>query len=108
MSIYGIKHKLETDTSCITPNIQEMEGMPALTYDQTNKKLIFNDNDIMVDGKINGKVLAKNFSSLTGEEIREGDISDGYHTFDELYDHRITLYLSLIASLKNNSMIEVW
>lgn len=22
-------------------------------------------------------------------------ISDGYHTFDELYDHRITLYISL-------------
>src|SRR5438094_395930 len=24
-----------------------------------------------------------------------GSISDGYHTFDELYDHRITLFLAL-------------
>lgn len=23
------------------------------------------------------------------------EISDGYHTFDELYDHRITLYIAL-------------
>lgn len=26
-------------------------------------------------------------------------ISDGYHTFDELYDHRITLYIALCYSL---------
>ena len=25
----------------------------------------------------------------------EVEISDGYHTFDELYDHRITLYIAL-------------
>jgi len=24
-----------------------------------------------------------------------GKISDGYHTFDELYDHRITLWIAL-------------
>lgn len=30
---------------------------------------------------------------LTDEQIC--NISDGYHTFDELYDHRIFLYLSL-------------
>ncbi len=26
------------------------------------------------------------------------EISDGYHTFDELYDHRITLYVALCKS----------
>lgn len=26
-------------------------------------------------------------------------ISDGYHTFDELYDHRITLYIALCREL---------
>ena len=26
------------------------------------------------------------------------EISDGYHTFDELYDHRITLYIALCKS----------
>ncbi len=27
-----------------------------------------------------------------------GQISDGYHTFDELYDHRYTLYVALMLS----------
>jgi hypothetical protein len=29
-----------------------------------------------------------------------GIISDGYHTFDELYDHRITLFIALCRQLK--------
>jgi hypothetical protein len=28
-----------------------------------------------------------------------GKISDGYHTFDELYDHRIAIYISLCKAL---------
>jgi hypothetical protein len=32
-------------------------------------------------------------------KIVNGDMSDGYHTFDELYDHRIRLYLALIVSV---------
>lgn len=28
-------------------------------------------------------------------EIKDGDISDGNHTFDELYEHRYLLYLNL-------------
>ena len=31
-------------------------------------------------------------------------ISDGYHTFDELYDHRITLYIALCKSLRNGNV----
>ena len=27
-----------------------------------------------------------------------GEISDGYHTFNDLYDHRCTLFLALMAS----------
>lgn len=27
------------------------------------------------------------------------EVSDGYHTFDELYDHRITLYIALCRTL---------
>lgn len=33
-----------------------------------------------------------------GHTEDKGQISDGYHTFDELYEHRHLLYLSLIAS----------
>ena len=32
-----------------------------------------------------------------------GQISDGYHTFDELYDHRITLFLAL-----GNTLASMW
>lgn len=28
-----------------------------------------------------------------------GEVSDGYHTFDELYEHRCTLFLALMACL---------
>ena len=27
-----------------------------------------------------------------------GQVSDGYHTFDELYDHRCTLFVALMAA----------
>ena len=28
-------------------------------------------------------------------EIKDGDISDGYHTFNELYEHRVKLFIKL-------------
>ena len=31
-----------------------------------------------------------------------GQVSDGYHTFDELYDHRIILYLSLLSYMNDD------
>lgn len=31
-----------------------------------------------------------------------GHLSDGYHTFDELYDHRITLFIALCKQLEMN------
>lgn len=34
---------------------------------------------------------------LTAETV--GQLSDGYHTFDELYDHRATLYIALCEQL---------
>lgn len=37
-------------------------------------------------------------------------ISDGYHTFGELYEHRIELYIALAASLSDNDAFRetVW
>lgn len=37
---------------------------------------------------------------VTGENVK---ISDGYHTFDELYEHRITLYVALARVLKSDA-----
>ena len=36
------------------------------------------------------------------------EISDGYHTFTELYDHRITLYIALCATQRLFTDKEVW
>ena len=35
-------------------------------------------------------------------KIVNGDISDGYHTFDELYEHRCLLYLNLCLTDAKN------
>ena len=38
-----------------------------------------------------------------------GKISDGYHTFDELYEHRITLFIALCYQLKRGMVARyVW
>jgi len=40
-----------------------------------------------------------------------GSTSDGYHTFDELYDHRITLWIALcrkMAEIHHRSDDVVW
>ena len=39
----------------------------------------------------------------TGEESM--DANDGYHTFTELYDHRITLFIALARALRTH---KVW
>lgn len=41
------------------------------------------------------KELTLNLKSIEGKI----SISDGYHTFDELYDHRITIYIALCMAV---------
>lgn len=36
---------------------------------------------------------------------KTGEISDGYHTFDELYEHRCTLFLALMKATPELSWI---
>jgi hypothetical protein len=35
-------------------------------------------------------------------------VSDGYHTFDELYDHRIALFIALARVLEGDEEVDVW
>lgn len=35
-------------------------------------------------------------------KIKDGDISDGYHTFDELYEHRNLLFINLFKRVGGN------
>lgn len=44
-------------------------------------------------------------TDLDGSEI---DIGDGYHTFDELYEHRITLYIALCRFVSMGRHTNVW
>jgi hypothetical protein len=40
--------------------------------------------------------------------VETGKISDGYHTFDELYDHRITLFIALCRLYDAHKSQSVW
>ncbi len=41
-------------------------------------------------------------------QIVGNDISDGFHTFDELYDHRITLFIALCRVVWSFTAVPVW
>lgn len=45
------------------------------------------------------KAIAKVNQQVLDQET--GKISDGYHTFDELYEHRITLFIALCQKIQN-------
>lgn len=42
--------------------------------------------------------------TITLKVNSDDDVSDGYHTIGELYDHRITLYIALCRALKNGNV----
>jgi hypothetical protein len=42
------------------------------------------------------------------DDIKTDDVSDGYHTFGELYDHRTQLFLALMVMCKNMGMVAGW
>jgi len=44
------------------------------------------------------KTILEVKATIDGEE-NTGLISDGYHTFDELYEHRITLFIALCKQI---------
>lgn len=39
---------------------------------------------------------------------KHDDVSDGYHTFGELYDHRRALTAALMVSLVRHTQVAVW
>lgn len=42
------------------------------------------------------------------EEGKMGEVSDGDHTFNDLYNHRVVLYASLCNLLANSDRYDVW
>lgn len=52
--------------------------------------------------------LIKNLSSESNKVISPGLISDGYHTFDDLYRHRNLLFIHLAKLGHEAKKFEVW
>lgn len=46
--------------------------------------------------------------SLTIDGPEQMQVTDGYHTMDELYEHRIGLYITLCNQLEGNNHPEIW
>lgn len=47
-------------------------------------------------------------SVKVSSEMGDVTISDGFHTFEELYDHRITLFIALCKALRQPYAPEIW
>lgn len=64
--------------------------------------------------KLNENAIELINTTIKNSSIDTNKISDGYHTFGELYEHRIILYLSLIGATKayidsgNRIPIKLW
>jgi len=52
-----------------------------------------------------GKITIPGLTSIVYFECETGQVSDGYHTFDELYDHRCLLFLALQSAF---AAIDAW
>ena len=53
--------------------------------------------------------LENNILSILNTKESEIEVSDGYHTFTDLYNHRIGLFLLVISLLKkSNKEIKIW
>ncbi len=56
---------------------------------------------------MSGLLKEINFKIEALGDGNRGKVSDGYHTFDELYDHRIRLYIELTKEYANHT-VTVW
>jgi hypothetical protein len=71
----------------------------------------------MIEKEFEKLHLEKRLNFLSGDEINyciknngidTNKISDGYHTFGELYEHRIVLYIALCRLLDQTGIEKVW
>jgi hypothetical protein len=53
------------------------------------------------DLKIEESFPGASFHNIEAEVNSYSDVSDGYHTIEELYDHRITLYIALCRTISD-------
>lgn len=84
--------------------------IPMINYDEYKDQTCFNIEGALVfycylDYYVNTDYKIAKFSSLKVEIT--GDTSDGYHTFNELYEHRTALF-SVICNLFPNFSYKSW
>ncbi|MBI5591356.1 MAG: hypothetical protein HY881_12825 [Deltaproteobacteria bacterium] len=66
------------------------------------------DTQLKADKNVITHFINEEIKKLDGET---NNVSDGYHTFGELYEHRVTLFIALCETLKdpkNNNTEEIW
>ncbi|MEF3692259.1 MAG: hypothetical protein V3574_04375 [Candidatus Moraniibacteriota bacterium] len=62
---------------------------------------------IIPASKMENHTLMRKMISYEVEVENANNVSDGYHTFGELYDHRITLFISLCKTLYNDPQYQI-
>jgi len=67
-------------------------------YDDVCDELIMEDGVQLKDGV--------SYDIINKENI--GELSDGYHTFNELYKHRHNLFIALCKLLSQNKKYQIW
>lgn len=67
--------------------------------------LDFSQNNMKIEGNLNKLIK----TLIEDKLIDTNKISDGYHCFGELYEHRIVLFITICQALCNNNQSErVW
>lgn len=57
---------------------------------------------------IGGRLTTIDYASFQEEFVPPGQLSDGYHTFDELYEHRYALFVALANILFIRDLADVY
>lgn len=75
-----------------------------LVYNKEEFHKIHDAEDIPEVQKINNAI----YFGKTIPGFSTGDISDGYHTFDELYEHRIVNFMAVCSLVSKHTNLLVW
>lgn len=81
-------------------------ALPVFSKEETEKENVI---EMPTDTHHIGSYAVENANKYIELTVAEkGKISDGYHTFDELYDHRIMNFILLCRSLAVDEYAPIW
>ena len=85
----------DTERREVARRLRELDDSELQVYDMTYfaiQRAVWGDGDRIPDGR----ELADRLADLIEPATISGETSDGYHTFDELYDHRAKLFSVIV------------